>query len=126
MRRSRSAPPSTAESDKRHCRAWYVVRPGGACAVVLCSWEAAFRSVMPAETSPEFERAPLAGALLQLKALGIDRILHFDFPSPPPAELLLCVRPRRRRVGEPISANRPNRIDRIDRIDRVDRIDRID
>ena len=52
--------------------------------------EAALRGgLMPRETPPEFERAPLAGALLQLKALGIDKVLHFDFPSPPPAELLL-------------------------------------
>ena len=30
-------------------------------------------------------RASLAGAVLQLKALGIDNVLRFEFLSPPPA-----------------------------------------
>jgi len=29
--------------------------------------------------------AELTSIVLQLKALGIDDVLHFDFPSPPPA-----------------------------------------
>lgn len=34
-------------------------------------------------------RTDLAAVVLQLKALGIDDVLHFDFMSPPPAELLM-------------------------------------
>lgn len=37
-------------------------------------------------TVPEIQRVGLAGLVLQLKALGIDDILHFDFLSPPPYE----------------------------------------
>lgn len=37
-------------------------------------------------TIPEIQRVGLAGLVLQLKALGIDDILHFDFLSPPPYE----------------------------------------
>ena len=39
-------------------------------------------------TPPELERANLAGAVLQLKALGVDDVAHFDLPSPPPARHL--------------------------------------
>lgn len=41
-----------------------------------------------ADTVPEIQRVGLAGLVLQLKALGIDDILHFDFLSPPPFENL--------------------------------------
>ena len=36
---------------------------------------------------PEMARRELTGALLQLKALGVDSLAEFDFPSPPPPEL---------------------------------------
>jgi len=39
-------------------------------------------------TPPEVQRTNLASAVLQLKALGIEDIVHFDFPSPPPARNL--------------------------------------
>lgn len=32
-------------------------------------------------------RRDLAGALLQLKALGVDSLAEFDFPAPPPPQL---------------------------------------
>ena len=35
---------------------------------------------------PEMQRAELAGTLLQLKALGVDNIMAFDWLAPPPAE----------------------------------------
>ena len=35
------------------------------------------------------QRTELAMAVLQLKALGIDNVLRFSFPSPPPAKNLL-------------------------------------
>lgn len=38
---------------------------------------------------PEMQRTNLATVVLQLKALGIDDILHFDFMSPPPADNMI-------------------------------------
>lgn len=40
-------------------------------------------------TPPEMQRLELSGAVLQLKALGIDNVLRFPFPSPPPARHLV-------------------------------------
>ncbi|PSN42130.1 putative ATP-dependent RNA helicase DHX35 [Blattella germanica] len=39
-------------------------------------------------TPPEMQRTELSMAVLQLKALGIDNVLRFNFPSPPPAKNL--------------------------------------
>jgi ATP-dependent RNA helicase DDX35 len=39
-------------------------------------------------TPPELQRSNLAPFILQLKALGIDNVLRFDYLSPPPPELL--------------------------------------
>lgn len=44
---------------------------------------------MDSMTAPEIQRSNLAPVLLQLKALGIDNIARFDFPVPPPAELVV-------------------------------------
>jgi len=44
---------------------------------------------LAAATPPEMQRTELGSAVLQLKALGIDNILRFNFPSPPPAKNLL-------------------------------------
>jgi ATP-dependent RNA helicase DDX35 len=49
----------------------------------------AFEQVMPAAPPPEMARTDLAPVVLQLKALGIDDILQFDFLTPPPAENML-------------------------------------
>ena len=49
--------------------------------------EAAYDS-LPDSTVPEIQRSNLAPVILQLKALGIDNILRFDFLTPPPAELI--------------------------------------
>lgn len=43
-----------------------------------------------AQSAPEMRRADLCATVLYLKALGIDNILRFDFPSPPPAKHLLA------------------------------------
>lgn len=40
-------------------------------------------------TSPEIQRSNLAPMVLQLKALGIDNIVRFDYLSPPPSELIV-------------------------------------
>jgi ATP-dependent RNA helicase DDX35 len=45
---------------------------------------------LPAITAPEMRRADLSTTILTLKALGIDNILRFNFPSPPPAKNMLA------------------------------------
>lgn len=40
-------------------------------------------------TPPEMQRSELSSAVIQLKALGIDNIIRFSFPSPPPARSLV-------------------------------------
>jgi len=42
-------------------------------------------NVTGAHAHPLTPGAELTSIVLQLKALGIDDVLHFDFPSPPPA-----------------------------------------
>ena len=44
---------------------------------------------LPEATVPEIQRSNLAPIILQLKALGIDNVLRFDFITPPPAELII-------------------------------------
>lgn len=44
---------------------------------------------LPETTTPEIQRSNLAPLVLQLKALGIDNIVRFDFLTPPPAELMI-------------------------------------
>lgn len=43
---------------------------------------------LPAANIPEVQRSDLAPVILQLKALGIDNVVRFDFLSPPPSELM--------------------------------------
>jgi len=43
---------------------------------------------LPDANIPEIQRSNLAPFILQLKALGIDNVLRFDFLTPPPAELM--------------------------------------
>ena len=38
---------------------------------------------------PEIQRTNLASTLLQLKAMGINNLIDFDFMDPPPAETLI-------------------------------------
>lgn len=49
----------------------------------------AFES-LPLQSPPELRRSDLCSLVLYLKALGIDNILRFQFPSPPPAKNLLA------------------------------------
>ncbi|KAL1511890.1 hypothetical protein AB1Y20_005172 [Prymnesium parvum] len=51
--------------------------------------ESSFHS-LAADAVPEMQRCSLAAVLLQLKALGIDDVLRFEFMSPPPPENLAC------------------------------------
>merc|ERR1712012_1388328 len=41
-------------------------------------------------TPPEMQRTDLSMAVLQLKALGIDNIVRFEFPSAPPSKNLIA------------------------------------
>ncbi|KAL8787010.1 MAG: hypothetical protein Q9213_002446 [Squamulea squamosa] len=50
--------------------------------------EAAYNN-LPEATVPEIQRSNLAPTILQLKALGIDNVLRFDYLTPPPSELLI-------------------------------------
>jgi ATP-dependent RNA helicase DDX35 len=50
--------------------------------------EEAYES-LPDINVPEIQRSNLAPFVLQLKALGIDNIVRFDYLTPPPAELLV-------------------------------------
>ncbi|PGH15821.1 hypothetical protein AJ79_02202 [Helicocarpus griseus UAMH5409] len=44
---------------------------------------------LPEVTVPEIQRSNLAPVILQLKALGIDNIVRFDFLTSPPSELVV-------------------------------------
>jgi ATP-dependent RNA helicase DDX35 len=61
------------------------VRPG--FSFRLCP-EDAYKALKDTET-PAIQRSDLTHALLQLKWLGIDNILHFPWLSPPPSALLV-------------------------------------
>lgn len=50
--------------------------------------EDAYHSLLDANP-PEIQRSDLAPFVLQLKALGVDNVLHFDYLTPPPAELMV-------------------------------------
>lgn len=50
--------------------------------------EEAYKS-LPDANIPEIQRSNLAPFILQLKALGIDNVLRFDFLTAPPAELMM-------------------------------------
>lgn len=50
--------------------------------------EATYRGLSEA-TVPEIQRSNLAPIILQLKALGIDNVLRFDYITAPPAELIV-------------------------------------
>lgn len=45
-------------------------------------------NTLPDTTTPEIQRSNLAPIILQLKALGIDNIVRFEFLSAPPSELM--------------------------------------
>lgn len=75
-----TAEASKASANQRAGRAGRV-RPGKCFR--LCT-ETAFRS-LPDTGPPEMVRSDLAATVLQLKALGIDNIMNFEWLNPPPA-----------------------------------------
>lgn len=50
--------------------------------------EDSFQKNMRQASVPEIQRSNLAGMVLQLKALGIESVLRFDFMTSPPAEMM--------------------------------------
>jgi ATP-dependent RNA helicase DHX8/PRP22 len=51
--------------------------------------ESAFQSEMLPTSVPEIQRQNLTTTILQLKAMGINDLLHFDFMDPPPTNTML-------------------------------------
>ena len=78
------APVSKASAQQRAGRAGRV--RAGVCYRLYT--EDAYEA-LEASTPPEIQRMTLTGVVLQLKALGVDDLLHFPFVSPPPTPLLL-------------------------------------
>ncbi|GFS92065.1 probable ATP-dependent RNA helicase DHX37 [Nephila pilipes] len=59
---------------------------GGHCYRLYSS--SVFEHEFPDFSLPEIQRIPVDDVLLQMKALGIDRVVEFPFPSPPDKETL--------------------------------------
>ncbi|KAF9178107.1 hypothetical protein BGZ50_008054 [Haplosporangium sp. Z 11] len=74
---------SQASADQRAGRAGRI-RNGKAYRLYT---EKSFAEMRPASV-PEIQRSNLAGMVLQLKALGIENVLRFDFMTSPPAEMM--------------------------------------
>jgi len=51
--------------------------------------EADFHARLPLRSVPELQRSNLVSVLLQLKALGVDNLLRFDWMDPPPLRQLI-------------------------------------
>ena len=47
-----------------------------------------FNDTFPLHTPPEILNTPLEGVVLALKALAVDRVAHFPFPTPPEPQAL--------------------------------------
>ncbi|KAJ1643873.1 DEAH-box ATP-dependent RNA helicase prp22 [Coemansia erecta] len=52
--------------------------------------EAAFRNEMLPNSVPEIQRVNLSSMVLQLKAMGINDLIGFDFMDPPPVQTLIA------------------------------------
>ncbi|KAL1224805.1 putative pre-mRNA-splicing factor ATP-dependent RNA helicase DEAH9 [Cardamine amara subsp. amara] len=79
------APISKASAKQRSGRAGRV-RPGKCYRLYI---EDYFLKQMPGEGIPEMQRSNLVSTVIQLKALGIDNILGFDWPAPPSPESMI-------------------------------------
>ncbi|KAF5017227.1 hypothetical protein F66182_10869 [Fusarium sp. NRRL 66182] len=78
-----AAPVSKAAASQRAGRAGRT-KPGKCFRLYT---EQSYQSLQNANI-PELQRSNLAPVILQLKALGIDNVVRFDFLSPPPSELM--------------------------------------
>lgn len=79
-----AAPVSQASAEQRAGRAGRE-RPGKCFRLYT---EETFASMRP-EAVPEIQKANLLSTILQLKALGIDNVMQFDWLAPPPAEFMV-------------------------------------
>eukprot|EP01133_Synstelium_polycarpum_P018017 gene18017-21505_t len=79
------SPISQASSKQRAGRAGRT-RPGKCFRLYT---EKAFKSDLPVQTYPEILRSNLSSVILQLKRLGVDDLVHFDFMDPPAPETLM-------------------------------------
>ncbi|CAH2078640.1 unnamed protein product [Thlaspi arvense] len=79
------APISKASARQRSGRAGRV-RPGKCYRLYT---EDYFLKQMPGEGIPEMQRSNLVSTVIQLKALGIDNILGFDWPAPPSPQAMI-------------------------------------
>jgi len=59
----------------------------GKCFRLYTAW--AYKHELEDNTVPEIQRINLGNAVLMLKALGINDLIHFDFLDPPPHETLV-------------------------------------
>ncbi|XP_055590392.1 pre-mRNA-splicing factor ATP-dependent RNA helicase DHX16 [Uranotaenia lowii] len=78
-------PISKASANQRAGRAGRVAP--GKCFRLYTAW--AYKNELEDNTVPEIQRINLGNAVLMLKALGINDLLHFDFLDPPPHETLV-------------------------------------
>ncbi|XP_055546808.1 pre-mRNA-splicing factor ATP-dependent RNA helicase DHX16 [Wyeomyia smithii] len=78
-------PISKASANQRAGRAGRVAP--GKCFRLYTAW--AYKHELEDNTVPEIQRINLGNAVLMLKALGINDLLHFDFLDPPPHETLV-------------------------------------
>lgn len=78
-------PTSQSSANQRAGRAGRV-RPGKCFRIYT---EDAFYNTMPRKTPPEMLRSNLASPLLQLKAMGIDNVMQFDFMTSPPSASMI-------------------------------------
>ena len=79
------SPISKASAQQRTGRAGRT-RPGKCFRLYT---EQAFNTSLEAQTHPEILRSNLASVVLQLKRLGVEDLVHFDFLDPPAPETLM-------------------------------------
>ncbi|KAJ1612246.1 hypothetical protein OIY81_1353 [Cryptosporidium canis] len=80
-----TVPCSQAAANQRSGRAGRV-RPGKCFRLYT---KLSFMTEMEVSNVPEIQRCNLGNAVLVIKSLGIDDLLHFDFMDPPPPETLI-------------------------------------
>lgn len=78
-------PVSKASANQRAGRAGRIA--AGKCFRLYTAWS--YKHELEDNTVPEIQRINLGNAVLMLKALGINDLVHFDFLDPPPHETLV-------------------------------------
>lgn len=81
----RVEPCSRASAEQRAGRAGRV--GPGKCFRLYTKW--AYYNELQENTTPEIQRTNLDGIVMQLKAIGINNLIDFDFMDPPPADTLI-------------------------------------